>query len=225
MRVLKPLVAIILWLLPWRLRRILLMSLWGYKIHKNARIGFSVIIPDHLEMEDGAKIGHLNFCKGLHCLHMAEQSIISTFNWITGMPRNNKVFFLHRTNRNPSLYIGKHSAITTRHYIDCTDEIRIGDYTTVAGLHSQLLTHSINLYESRQDCHPISIGNYCFVGTNSVFLPGSSLGNYTILAASSLLNKQFSKEFVLLGGVPAKPIQDLSHQEIKYFSRETGFIH
>jgi acetyltransferase-like isoleucine patch superfamily enzyme len=174
-------------------------------------------------MGDGAKIGHFNVCKGLDRLSIGEQSIISTMNWITGVPVSTTEFYQHQKNRNPSLYLGKHSAITNRHYIDCTDEIRIGNFTTIAGIGSQFLTHSINLKESIQDCDSISIGNYCFVGTNSVLLPGSSLGNNCILSASSLLNKKYNKNFFMYGGVPARPICELAH-DMKYFSRTIGFV-
>lgn len=220
----KLLLSLLVILFPWEIRRQILNKILGYKIHPKAHIGLSIIAPDNLEMGEGAMIGHLNVCKGIHILCMGDQSIISNLNWITGMPVGNKVFFLHKKSRNPVLYLGRHSAITTRHYVDCTDEIRIGDYTTIAGIGSQFLTHSIDLYESRQDCNPVTIGDYCFVGTKSVLLPGSSLGNYSVLAASSLLNKKYNKEFVLIGGVPAKLIGSLP-ENMKYFSRKEGYVY
>ncbi|MBP6185701.1 MAG: hypothetical protein KA479_12230 [Saprospiraceae bacterium] len=209
--------------LPWPVRRFILNGVFGYKIHPKARIGFSIIMPDHLEMNEGARIGHLNICKGLNNLWMGEQSTISTLNWITGFSIRGVRFFRHKEKRDPSLRLGHHSAITNRHYIDCSDEIRIGDFTTVAGIGSQFLTHSINLMESIQDCSPITIGSYCFIGTNSVLLPGSALGNYCVLSASSLLNKKMVDEYILVGGVPAKPIQNLP-RDMKYFSRDRGFV-
>ena len=220
----KIFLSLIFFLFPWGLRRRLLNLLFGYQIHPDARIGFSLIVPEQLVMQAGAVIGNFNVCRGVELLHMGERSIISRMNWITGMPRSQSKFFLHKKDRHPSLRLGAHSAITSSHYLDCTDEIRIGEFTTIAGLSTQFLTHSIDLYESRQDCQPISIGDYCFVGTRSVLLPGAALGDYNVLAAASLLNKKFVRKQVLIGGVPAKVLKYLPIAKVKYFSRTDGFI-
>jgi len=221
--VFKLVITLLGLIFPWRVRRVILNFGLGYSIHRTARIGFSIIVPDYLEMGPNAQIGHFNTCKGLKEMIMGQETTISTMNWITGLSIREKKFFKHRKDRDPSLYLGDHSAITNRHYIDCTDRIRVGKFTTIAGIGSQFLTHSINLLEAHQDCTPISIGDYCFVGTNCVFLPGSSLGNYSVLSASSLLNRKFSEEYILIGGIPARPIKELP-KDMGYFRREKGFI-
>jgi len=220
----KILISLILWIFPWSIRRPLLNVLFGYKISKTAHIGYSIIIPDNLEMSNHAHIGHLTFCKGISLLKLGEFSSIGNLNWITGSPIKNANFFKHRTDRDPSLVLGDQTAITNRHLIDCTDRIDIGEYTTVAGFRSQLLTHSIDIMTSRQNCSPISIGSYCFLGTACVLLPGTSLGNYCVLGANSLLNKHFTSNYGLYGGVPATLKKELP-QDAEYFRRKTGFVH
>lgn len=220
----KIILSIILWFFPWGLRYRLLNKMFGYQISGKAKIGFSIILPTKLEMSDYSRIGHLTVCKGLNLLRLGERSAIGNLNWITGFPITDKTFFQHRLDRQPSLEIGRHSAITHRHYLDCTDRITVGDFTTVAGFYSQLLTHSIDILESRQNCQPINIGSYCFIGTACVFLPGSSMGDYCVLGAQSLLNKKCSERYLLYGGVPAIPVKELPN-DAKYFTREVGFIH
>jgi acetyltransferase-like isoleucine patch superfamily enzyme len=222
MSIFKFVISLVVLIFPWSIRRILLNFLFNYKIHQKARIGFSIIIPDRLEMAAGSYIGHLNICKGLSLLSMGEESIINNLNWISGMPIGGD-FFKHKADRNPALILGEHAAITNRHLIDCSDEITVGCFTIIAGFRSQLMTHSVNLDESRQDCAPIRIGDFCFIGTNSVLLPGSSLGNYSVLGASSVLNKEFDEEYYLYAGVPATKVKQLSDQ-MEYFNRTKGFI-
>src|SRR5690606_32520420 len=106
--------------------------------------------------------------------------------------------------RSPKLIIGENSAITKNHHFDCTDAITIGKFCTIAGYSSQFLTHSIDVYENRQNSAPISIGNYAFVSTNVVLLGGASLPSYSILGAKALLNKSLTEEWVLYGGIPAR---------------------
>jgi len=47
----KSLLSLILMIVPWRIRRHMMASLLGYKIHPTAKIGLSFVCPDHLEME------------------------------------------------------------------------------------------------------------------------------------------------------------------------------
>ena len=40
--------------------------------------------------------------------------------------------------------MGRHAALTSRHYVDCSNRVDIGEFTTVAGARSQILTHAID---------------------------------------------------------------------------------
>jgi carbonic anhydrase/acetyltransferase-like protein (isoleucine patch superfamily) len=155
-------------------------------------------------MEANTSIGDLTICKNIALLHMREHSLIGRGNWITGFPLGPSPHFASETDRRPELIIGEHSAITHRHLIDCTNSITIGRFTTFAGFQSQMLTHSIDVEHSRQASAPIRIGDYCFVGTNSVLLGGSALPDYSVLGAKSLLNKAFTETHHLYGGVPGE---------------------
>jgi acetyltransferase-like isoleucine patch superfamily enzyme len=176
-------------------------------------------------MKPHSKIGHFNVAVHLDSIVMGEYSSIARSNWITGFTTKSfSAHFAHQKNRLSELIIGAHSAITKYHHIDCTSKITIGKYTTIAGYYSQLLTHSIDVIANRQDSHPISIGDYCFVGTNVVALGGSKLPDYSVLGAKSLLNKGFADAYFLYGGVPAKKIAPIAG-DAQYFLRETGFVY
>jgi acetyltransferase-like isoleucine patch superfamily enzyme len=123
----------------------------------------------------------------------------------------------------PRLVVGEGAAITKNHHIDCTSEVSIGKYTTLAGYNSQILSHSIDLKECRQDSKPIKIGDYCLVGTNVVVLGGAELPSYSVLAAKSLLNKRQTEEWSLYAGVPAQKKAEIP-KSAKYFSRTNSFV-
>ncbi len=219
------LIKLITCFLPWSLKRLVLIKIFRYDIHKNARIGFSWIFPSKLIMYEYSRIDHLTVAINLDEITLGEYSNIGRSNWITGFSTKKKSrhFEHQRDSRIPCLIIGKHSSITKQHHIDCTNQVIIGSFTTVAGYNSQLLTHSINIEKGRQDSNPILIGDYCFLGTNVVVLSGSVLPSYTVLGAKSLLNKAFSENYCLYGGVPAVRIKELA-SDLKYFNRDEGFI-
>ena len=112
----------------------------------------------------------------------------------------------------------------SQHIIDCTDRVDIGAFTTIAGYHSQLITHGINVVDGRQDCKPIRIGAYCLVGTRVTVLGGAALPDRSVLGAGSVLNKAHAEEYAVYAGQPAVRVKALD-PEAAYFRRESGFVH
>ena len=220
----KPLLYLLAILLPWPLRRIVLTSVFGYKLDPKSRIGFAWIMPEHLVMDRDSSIGALTVCRGIKLLHLKQNACIGRGNWITGFPSGKHKHFAHQPDRRPELIVGEHSAITNRHILDCTNSVTIGAFTTFGGFRSQVLTHSIDLQNCRQTSTPIAIGDYSFVGTDCVLLGGSSLPDHSVLGAKSLLNKSYTESFWLYGGVPARPIVRIS-PDAQYFRRQSGFIY
>ena len=216
---------VITMLLPWFLRRRLLIKWFGYQIHPSAKIGLAWIFPSNLIMKEESKIGHFTVAIHLDKIEIGQKSSIGRNNWITGFSSHgSSKHFNHQPERTSELLMGNNSAITKDHHIDCTNIIRIGDFVTVAGYQSQLLTHSINVFDNRQDSKPIIIGDYTFIGTNCVILGGASLPAFSLLAAKSMLSKAYEEEWKVYAGVPAKPISDIP-RDAKYFSRENGFVY
>jgi acetyltransferase-like isoleucine patch superfamily enzyme len=209
--------------LPWTLRRWLLQRSFGYEIDPSARIGFAWVYPKHLRMGKETRIDHFTVALRLDSIELGDHATIGRNNWVTGYPSGSHDHFAHQTDRRPRLIVGEQSAITKNHYFDCTHEIRVGRFTTIAGNHSQFLTHSIDIVAGRQNSEPIEIGDYCFVSTRCVILGGGRLPSQSVLAAGAVLTKAFDASFSLYGGVPARCIKELP-KEARYFHRVTGFV-
>jgi acetyltransferase-like isoleucine patch superfamily enzyme len=215
---------LISFLFPWVIRRVFLNKFFGFKIERGARIGFAWIFPKELSMAPGAVIDHFSVAIHLDSIKMGANSVIGRSNWITGFTTNSdSLHFKHQVGRKAELILMENAAITKNHHLDCTNSIHVGRFSTVAGYSSQLLTHSINIAHNRQDSAPIYIGHYTFVGTNVVVLGGSTLPDYSVLGAKSLLNKNFTQKYTLYAGVPARPVKELPIDS-KYFSRAEGFV-
>ena len=216
---------ILVFLMPWSLRRRALKKWFGYDIHPTCSIGFCWVFPRELVMKAHSRIEHFTIAIHLDRIEMDEHSSIGRSNWITGFPSGtSSKHFQHQTNRSSVLKIGSNSSITKHHHLDCTNLLRIGKFSTIAGYHTQILTHSINLLENIQDSKPILIGDYTFIGTNSVILGGAILPSHCVLGAKSMLNKAYKEKWKLYGGVPALPVTDIP-KTAKYFSRVEGFVY
>ncbi len=224
MRTIRLLIQALIVCMPWSLRKLILQYFFSFQFGKDTYIGpFSWIFPKRLVMQDHARIGSLNVAIHLNSIEMAEHATIGRGNWITGHSHSDKRHYAHRYDRNSSLKIGQHSAITKSHLLDCTDRITIGSFTTIAGYGSQFITHGIDIIASRQDCKPIEIGNYCFVGSCVIVLGGARLPSRCILGAGSTLTKPFDEREKLYAGVPARVVKKLPGAA-RYFNRTQGFV-
>ena len=219
----RLLVAFVTMFLPWTLKRALLTRLLGYRLDPSARIGYSLLIAASVRMGKNARIGNLTVCRGLKALEVGDFGSIGNINWVTGGADKTLPRAGGENRAEPTLGVGDHGAITNRHYIDCSDRIEIGAYTTVAGVRSQLLTHSIDLDKNRQQTGPIKIGAYCFVGTGCTVLAGATLPDYSVLAAGSVLREAMSQPWTLYAGVPATGKKRIP-EEHAYFHRKVGYV-
>lgn len=109
----------------------------------------------------------------------------------------------------------------TSFFSDCliSGDVTIGDdclfaknVTVLSGTHQirgdGTIRENDSVWERSSDYRPfdpVSIGVDCWLGSNSVILPGVSLGRGTVVGANAVVTKSFSN-YVILAGVPAKVI-------------------
>jgi len=90
-------------------------------------------------------------------------------------------------------------------YISGYGKLYIGDYTQISS-NVGIITTNHDYYDNRKVVYkrPTIIGKYCWIGMNSTILPGVELGDFTIVAAGSIVSKSFKKGYCIVGGNPAK---------------------
>jgi acetyltransferase-like isoleucine patch superfamily enzyme len=191
--------------LPWRLRRALLQKAFGYKIHPDARIGWSIVAPAELTMGPRSRIGHLNMIRGMRSVEMGRDCEMGNLNWIYGIPES----ICGDDFAYSKLVFGEGAHIAHRHLIDCSGSVSLGMYSLVGGYGSQIMTHSIDIHTGLQGTRPIEIGSHCFVGTRCVVLGGSKLPDHSVLGAGSVLRSRYDQTLMLYAGVPAEPRKQL----------------
>lgn len=122
------------------------------------------------------------------------------------------------------IYIGKNSVLgRSGSYIQGLGQIYIGDYTRIA-VNVGIISSNHDLYDHNiSHKSKIEIGDYCWIGMNSVILPGVTLGTRTIVAAGSVVTKSFPEGFCVIGGSPAKIIKTLDKELFKPWVYEEEF--
>ena len=83
---------------------------------------------------------------------------------------------------------------------------------TLIGPNCGLITtnHDINNLKEHLEGKEIKIGENCWIGMNTVILPGVELGNHTIVGAGSIVTKSFPEGDCIIVGNPAKIIKNLN---------------
>jgi acetyltransferase-like isoleucine patch superfamily enzyme len=113
-------------------------------------------------------------------------------------------------------------------YIQGTNGIIIGDYTQIAaGVKLISANHALTDNRVHVKTGPIKIGAYCWLGANTVILPGVELGPYTIVGAGSIVTKSNPDGYCVIAGNPARIIRQLDRNQCvahQSMHRYNGFI-
>jgi acetyltransferase-like isoleucine patch superfamily enzyme len=211
-------VAVLVALLPQPLKRHALRRLYGWKIDASARIGLSLFqdVRD-VALGPGSSIGHFSVFRQLRSLELGPSAAIGQWNWITAAET-----LVDRAAGGGHLRLGPHSVITSRHYVDCSGGVEVGAYTTVAGVRSTILTHEIDVTESRQVTAPVRIGAYCFVGSDVRITAGSVIPERCVVAMGAVVAGELQEPGMVYGGVPARALKQAGPGE--YFRRALGRV-
>lgn len=98
-------------------------------------------------------------------------------------------------------------------YIQGAGFVFIGNYVQF-GPNVGILSSNHDLYDQRKShSDKIVIGDYSWIGMNSVVLSGVNLGTRTIVAAGSVVTKSFPDGFCVIGGIPAKVIKYIDKEK------------
>lgn len=119
-------------------------------------------------------------------------------------------FMVHYTSRvSKTVFLGKgvaeYFANSNACYIQGINKIYIGDNTIFApGVKIISANHDkYDFTKHDKNTGPIVIGANCWLGANSIILPGVNLGDNVIVAAGAVVTKSFPSNVTLVG-VPAK---------------------
>lgn len=123
-----------------------------------------------------------------------------------------------------NIYVGINALVgRSGCYIQGAGGVFIGNYVQF-GPNVGVLSTNHDLYDQRKyNSAKIVIGDYSWIGMNSVVLPGVELGKRTIVAAGSVVTKSFPEGFCVIGGVPAKIIKCLEKEKFIPWTDEEEF--
>jgi acetyltransferase-like isoleucine patch superfamily enzyme len=221
---------VVLGLLPGPLKRPLYRLLLGYRIGPGTRIGLVLLDAQEVDLAEGAEIGNLNLIVRVGRLEMGPHARLGTLNIVRGGERVRlgayaTVMRLNVLNAIPDhdcttdpvsvLELGDGAIVVSGHRVDFTDRVTIGRNVILGGRNSSLWTHN------RQRTAPISLGDFCYLGSEVRLAPGAGLPRECILALGSVLADAIPTPRSLVGGVPARVLRPLGEEDLAHLHRPT----
>ncbi|MEU5695939.1 hypothetical protein [Actinosynnema sp. NPDC020468] len=191
----------LVWLLPPSRAKNALLRALGHRVHPTARVGINLLLGvGAVEVGAASFVGHGNVFRGLRSIRIGREVIVGQFNWITVAPSLTSV-------AQARMELGDHTVLTNRHYVDCSGGLLCDPYSTIGGVRSVVLSHSVDLGSGKQTLAPVVMKRHAFVATCCTVLPGVVLNERAVLAAGAVTvpGATYDAE-TLYGGVPAKPI-------------------
>lgn len=110
-------------------------------------------------------------------------------------------------------------------YFHGLNGIMIGDYTFIAP-NVGIMSANHNVHDLRKQTanDKVSIGKYCWLGMNSMVLPGVELGDFTIVGAGAIVTSSFPDGHCVIAGNPARIIRKLDPLLCERYEQEFTHI-
>lgn len=183
----------------------------GHQVGKGCRIGFSILWVDKLLLQGRNRIGHgnliacrrlcighngyigrLNLVSGPISILLRDTGAIGNANKIVRGPLN------HVTSGPATLLIGRLGKITANHRVDCTRSVRIGDYSTLAGIGIQVWTHGYVHDVSGPGRYRIdgavNIGDNVYIGASCIVSMGVSVCAGVMVGAGTTVSRSIDEQ-------------------------------
>lgn len=182
----------------------------GYNVGKNLKVGFSILNLNRIDLSDNVRIGHLNLIS-IDSLILKANSSISHFNIFKGpfsllmleKARIGNQNYLSRAEKGitygkSNFTLGYNSNITSKHFIDLTKSVSIGNNSVLGGRDSQIWTHGyvhdeVGDQRFRVDGE-VNIGNNVYVGSKCFINPGVKITNAVSIGGGTSVAKDLVKK-------------------------------
>ena len=161
---------------------VLLLNVQRLDVHADAHIGLGSTLRDmrSVVLHRGARMG--------------------SWNWISAAP----MFAETDLQSWGSLDLGRDSIVTSRHYLDCSGGIELGEQSAIGGVRTTILTHEADLEEWVQRAKPVRFGRSVLIATNVVIRSGVTIADGVVVGLGSTVLHDLPKPDHLYAGFPAK---------------------
>jgi acetyltransferase-like isoleucine patch superfamily enzyme len=203
------------WLLPASSVKNSLLRSFGHIIGNRVVIGPTLVFGcRRFVLDDSVVVAVGNVFRGMNLVQLGSEVRIGSWNWISAHPG-----YQRYSDEAGCLLVGAGTYFTSRHYLDCSGSLEVGQWSAIAGQRSTFQTHEMDLMTNETTVGRIRVGDRSFIGTGCIVLRGAVLPPRSMLAAGSTLTRSDvgEPESGLWAGSPARFIRAMPG---KWFDRD-----
>lgn len=210
MKKVKALLVLFVGLLPASATKNRLLNSLGHQIHPTAIID-PVIFLKIIRIEIGARthIWSGSIFRNLRGLRVGTDCTMMRWNKVSAVPT-----FRRTEGADPFtvgiLSLGDHVLITKGHDLDASGGIVMANWSAIAGKETLVYSHAYDPSKHVLTCAVTRIEENSFIAARTTLAAGATLPSRSVLAMGAVLMPGATKTDSLYGGVPAKPIRDIS---------------
>ncbi len=210
MKKVKALLVLLAGLLPASSTKNRLLNSLGHQIHPTAIID-PVIFLKIIRIEIGARthIWSGSIFRNLRGLRMGTDGTMMRWNKVSAVPSFRRTEGADQETVG-ILSMGDHVLITKGHDLDASGGIVMANWSAIAGKDTLVYSHAYDPSSHVLSCAVTRIGHNSFIAARTTLAAGATLPDYSVLAMGGILMPGATKTKALYGGVPAKPIRDIS---------------
>jgi len=221
---LRFLLVLLVGLLPASTMKNRLLNQLGHQIDPTAIID-PVILFKVLRIEIGART-HLwsgSIFRNLRGLRIGSDCTMMRWNKVSAIPS-----FRRTEGADPMtvgiLSAGDHVLITKGHDLDCSGGVIMENWSAIAGKETLIYSHAYDPSQHVLSCAVTRIGHNSFIAARTTLAAGATLPDYSVLAMGGILMPGATKTKTLYGGVPAKPLRDISDWKLQSVQLDHGGV-
>lgn len=123
------------------------------------------------------------------------------------LPKDSSLHWRARFFCPEGLSIGHHCTLGNDGFYDARSGITIGNCVNIAAeVRIYTREHDIDSPDFAETGGPVAIEDYAYIGTRVTILPGVTIGKGAVVASGAVVTKNV-EPYMLVGGVPARPIR------------------
>jgi len=141
-------------------------------------------------------------------------------NWVyrrmgVTLPKSSSIHWRARFFDPQGLSIGENSTIGNDAFFDARERIFIGSSVNIAAeVRIYTREHDIDDPFFAEKGGSVVLEDFVYIGTRVTILPGITIGRGAVVASGAVVSKSVAP-YMLVGGVPAKPIRERS-RDLRY---------
>lgn len=131
------------------------------------------------------------------------------------IPRSSSIHWRAEFYAPERIVVGENCTIGDSCFLDGRSGLTIGNNVNL-GSHVSIYTreHDVNSPVFAETGGPVSIGDYAWVSSHTIILPGVTIGEGAVVAAGAVVTKDVPA-FAIAGGVPAKVVGE-RNRDLRY---------